>query len=347
MINTDNVNFQFLASEIQTATSSFHSYLEDLYDKYQYDTEGELSIHIPELRLVKPELFGISVMTADGKEFQTGDWEEYFTIQSISKVFVYGLALEMHGREFVHKKVNIEPRGEVFNSITLDDKTNRPHNPMLNSGAIAVTDLIVGERSTGRIDLILEMFGRYTGRRHSVNVPVYLSEKKTGYRNRAIAYLMLNFGMISDHFEETLDLYFQQCSIMVNARDLAIMAATLANGGISPVTKKQAIKEEYVQDLMSMMFTCGMYDYSGEWTHKVGIPAKSGIGGGITAVVPRHLGIGTFSPRLDINGNSTRGMKVCKKMSTDFGLHMFNVAKPELTLSDWIEGDSSIDSWNE
>ena len=185
------------------------------------------------------------------------------------------------------------------------------------------------------------MFQSYTGRVHSVDASIYSSENKTGARNRAIAHLMLDFGLMNDNLDETLDLYFQQCSIKVNARDLAIMAATLANGGVSPITKKQAIREEFVKDLISMMFTCGMYDYSGEWTHQVGIPAKSGVGGGITAVVlrePLPMRIGTFSPQLDGKGNSTRGMNVCKKMSTDFGLHVFNVVKAKWNLRDCVEG---------
>ena len=189
------------------------------------------------------------------------------------------------------------------------------------------------------------MFKRYTGRELDINVPVFLSEKATGNRNKAIAYLMLNFGMISDRIEETLDLYFQQCSIMVNGRDLAMMAATLANGGVNPMTQERAIDEHYVQDVISVMLTCGMYDYSGEWTYKVGIPAKSGVGGGITAVVPHKLGIGVFSPPLDAKGNSCRGIQVCQDISRDFGLHIFNVAPSERDLNQWIEGDSSLDSW--
>lgn len=188
------------------------------------------------------------------------------------------------------------------------------------------------------------MFRRYTGRELDINVPVFLSEKATGDRNRAIAYLMRNFGMVSDRIEETLDLYFQQCSIMVNGHDLAVMAATLANGGVNPITGERAIDQRYVQDVISVMLTCGMYDYSGEWIYRVGMPAKSGVGGGITAVVPGKLGIGTFSPPLDEKGNSVRGIKVCEDLSKDFGLHLFNVAKPDQLLQDWIEG-GALDSW--
>jgi glutaminase len=149
--------------------------------------------------------------------------------------------------------------------------------------------------------------------------------------------------MVTERIEETLDLYFQQCAILVQARDLAMMAATLANGGVNPVTGERALDENYVQDVISVMLTCGMYDYSGEWTYRMGIPAKSGVGGGITAVVPGKLGIGTFSPPLDSKGNSVRGIKVCEDMARDFGLHLFNAAKPVHVLQEWLDG--SGDDW--
>lgn len=203
--------------------------------------------------------------------------------------------------------------------------------------------LIKGKNATEKFKRILEMFKRYTGRELDVNVPVFLSEKATGNRNRAIAYLMLNFGMVTDKIEETLDLYFQQCSILVNAKDLAMIGATLANGGVNPITQERAIDEHYVQDVISVMLTCGMYDYSGEWVYKVGLPAKSGVGGGITAICPGKLGIGTFSPLLDAKGNSIRGIKVCDSLSQDFGLHLFNMAQPDKDLTTYIKG--GYDDW--
>jgi glutaminase len=340
-----NNDLTSLTSSIQAVASPFRSYLTDLHEQYQSLRDGAVADYIPELALAAPEWFGICAITNKGQEFEVGDCDKLFTIQSISKAFVFGLALEDCGREYVNSKVSVEPTGEAFNAIVLDEKTNRPYNPMVNAGAIATTDLIRGNGATERLKRILDMFRRYTGRELDINVPVFLSEKSTGNRNRAIAYLMLNFGMISDRIEETLDLYFQQCSIMVNARDLGMMAATLANGGVNPVTQERALDERYVQDVISVMLTCGMYDYSGEWIYKVGIPAKSGVGGGITAVVPGKLGIGTFSPPLDAKGNSVRGIKVCENLARDFGLHLFNVAKPERDLSEWIEGNDLVDGW--
>ncbi|MEM1292862.1 MAG: glutaminase A [Cyanobacteria bacterium P01_H01_bin.162] len=337
-------DMQSLASSITAVTSPFRNYLHELHERYQVLNDGAVADYIPELTLAKPEWFGICVVTKAGQMFEIGDCEQLFTIQSISKAFVYGLALEDHGRDYVNSKVSVEPTGEAFNAIVLDEKTNRPYNPMVNAGAIATTDLVKGANSTERLKRMLAMFKRYTGRDHDINVPIFLSEKATGFRNRAMAYLMLNFGMVSDRVDETLDLYFQQCSIMVTAKDLAMLSATLANGGVNPVTGERALDERYVQDVISVMLTCGMYDGSGEWTYRVGMPAKSGVGGGITAVAPNTLGVGTFSPLLDAKGNSARGIKVCEALSHDFGLHLFNVAQPENDLAACIAGNDA-DNW--
>jgi glutaminase len=336
--------FSSLASSIQAVTSPFRQYLNDLHAKYLAAAEGTVADYIPELALADPNWFGICTVTTGGQVFEVGECDQPFTIQSISKAFVYGLALEDHGRDYVNSKVSVEPTGEAFNAIVLDEETNRPYNPMVNAGAIATTDLIKGDNATERLKRMLAMFKRYTGRDLDVNVPVFLSEKATGFRNRAMAYLMLNFGMVTERIDETLDLYFQQCSIMVNGKDLAMMAATLANGGVNPVTGERALDERYVQDVVSVMLTCGMYDYSGEWVYRVGMPAKSGVGGGITAVVPGQLGIGTFSPPLDAKGNSYRGIKVCEDLSRDFGLHLFNAAQAEHVLEEWLTG-SGADTW--
>ncbi|MGG6296226.1 glutaminase A [Leptolyngbya sp. AN02str] len=342
---TETNNLSSLANSIQTIASPFRTYLNELHERYRSEMGGEVADYIPELALADPHWFGICVATTDGRVFEVGDCDKLFTIQSISKAFVFGLALEDHGREYVNSKVSVEPTGEAFNAIVLDEETNRPYNPMVNAGAIATADLIKGANGTERLKRVLDMFQRYTGREHTVHMPVFLSEKATGNRNRAIAYLMLNFGMVSDRIEEMLDLYFQQCSILVTARDLAMMAATLANGGVNPVTGKRAIDQRYVQDVISVMLTCGMYDYSGEWIYRVGLPAKSGVGGGITAIAPEKLGIGTFSPPLDAKGNSVRGIQVCQALSQDFGLHLFNAASSDRVLEEWIVGNDAIDGW--
>jgi glutaminase len=337
--------FGFLATSINAVASPFRAYLNDLHNKYRGLKKGKVADYIPELALANPDCFGICVVNTDGKLFEVGDCQQSFTIQSISKAFVFGLALEDHGRRYVNSKVGMEPTGEAFNSIILDEATNRPYNPMVNSGAIATTDLIKGRNSSERLKRILEMFERYTGRSHDIDVPVFLSEKETGHRNKAMAFLMLNFGMMSNNIDETLDLYFQQCSMLVNAKDLAMMSATLANGGVNPVTGVRAIDERYIQDVISMMLSCGMYDASGEWAYRVGIPAKSGVAGGIAAVASGKLGVGIYSPPLDAKGNSARGIKVCEELSRDFGLHMFNNATPKFDLVSMMNSEGELSRW--
>ena len=303
-------------------------YLQSLHEKHKANRTGRVASYIPELERVEPDLFGISFATMDGYIYEAGDTSAEFTIQSVSKAFIYCLALEDHGREEVLRRIGVEPSGEAFNSIVFDEKNNRPFNPMVNSGAIASTALVKGSSHAERLERILEMFERFAGRRLGMVEAVYRSESATGHRNRAIAFLELNSGMIGGDVEEHLDLYFRQCSLLVNTVDLAIMGATLANGGINPLTGDRAVAAEHVRSVLSVMNTCGMYDYAGGWQFDVGLPAKSGVGGGIAAVLPGHLGIGVFSPRLDAVGNSERGVKVCEDISRNFRLHLFEDRGP-------------------
>jgi glutaminase len=306
------------------SASSLSEFMNDLYSKYKSLRTGAVADYIPELAKVNPDLFSICIVTVNGDVVQVGDFEHLFTIQSISKVFVHGLALEDHGRDYVLKRVGVEPTGDAFNSIILDEQSKRPYNPMVNAGAIATTGLIKGKGATERLNRLLEMFQRYVGKDVFVDISVFTSERSTGHRNRAMAYLMLNFGMIDGPIDESLDLYFQQCAVVVNCRDLAVMAAALANRGVNPLTKEQAVDSQYIKDILSVMYTCGMYNFAGEWAYKVGLPAKSGVSGGIIAVVPGQMGIGVFSPLLDARGNSIRGVKVCEELSQQFGLHLFD-----------------------
>jgi len=300
--------------------------LSELYDKYKSLMHGRLANYIPELAKADPNWFGICVVTVDGQVYEVGDYEQLFTIQSISKAFVYGLALEEHGRDYVLTKVGVEPTGDAFNSIIqLEESSKRPYNPMVNAGAIATTSLIKGSSPSERLNRLLGMFERYVGHNLFIDMPVFLSERTTGHRNRAMAHLMLNFGMIDEKIDEALDLYFQQCSVMVNCRDLATMAATLANCGINPVTQQRAVQGRYIRDILTVMYTCGMYNVAGQWAYKVGLPAKSGVSGGIIVVVPQKMGIAVFSPPLDSHGSSVRGMRVCEDLSERIGLHMFDL----------------------
>lgn len=309
------------------AQENLEAVLNDLHCKYKSLQDGAVAKYIPELAKVNPELFSICVVTVDGEAYQVGDDKQLFTIQSISKVFAYGLALEDHGRDYVLTRVGVEPTGDAFNAIILDEQSNRPLNPMVNAGAIATTSLIKGNGATERLNRMLNMFRRYIGHDVFVDISVFTSERSTGHRNRAMAHLMLNFGMIDPNIEESLDLYFQQCAVMVNCYDLAVMAATLANKGINPITKERAVNSSYIKDILSVMYTCGMYNFAGEWAYKIGIPAKSGVCGGIIAIVPNKMGIGVFSPRLDARGNSVRGVKVCEELSQQLGLHLFECSR--------------------
>ena len=307
--------------------SPLQAFLDDIHEKYSTLDEGRLASYIPELTKADPKAFGISVVTTDGKVFSSGNVAQTFTIQSISKVFAYGLALEDHGRDELLEKVGVEPTGDPFNSlIRLDEDSKRPFNPMINAGAIATTSLINGTDPTDKLNRLLAMFERYLGHEVVIDMPTFMSERSTGHRNRAMAHLMLNFDMIGRDIDAALDLYFQQCSVLVNCQDLATMAATLANQGKQPLTKKQALNADYAKDLLSVMYTCGMYNRAGEWAYRVGIPAKSGVSGGIIAVVPGKAGIATFSPLIDKNGNSIRGLHVFEDLSQKYGLHLFDLS---------------------
>lgn len=308
-------------------TTSFHRYLEQLLERFASLDEGTVADYIPELSKADPDWFGIAIVTVDGHVYQAGDTRQPFSIQSISKTFTYGIALEDQGEALVAARVNVEPSGEAFNSISLEPATGRPLNPMINAGAIVSTSLVDGEDGDAKLLRILEKFAKYAGRKLDVDEAIYLSEKTTGHRNRAIAHLLRNYNILNDDPEEALDAYFRQCSIMVNTRDLAVMGATLANDGVNPITGVRALDSDKVSSVLSVMATCGMYDYSGNWIHRVGMPAKSGVGGGIVAVLPGQLALAVFSPRLDAKGNSARGIAVCEALSSEFGLHMFRVTR--------------------
>jgi glutaminase len=295
-------------------------YLHRLLDEYREVEDGQVATYIPELGRADPNWFGICVVTADGHVYEVGDTDLEFTIQSISKPFVFGMALEDRGRDSVLQQVGVEPSGNPFNAIVVDDR-NRPFNPMVNAGAIVATGLIDATDGADRMERIVDAFSRHAGRRLQLDETVYRSESVTGDRNRAIAHLMRSFDKLRGDVDAVIDAYFRQCSLLVTCRDLATMAATLANRGTNPITGERALQPRYVENVLSVMSTCGMYDYAGEWVYRVGLPAKSGVSGGVVAVLPGQLGIGVFSPPLDARGNSARGIKVCQRLAADFDLH--------------------------
>jgi glutaminase len=270
------------------------------------------------------DTFGIAFETAVGEAHTMGDCDMPFALQSLSKVFVYGLALEDRGRDEVLRRVGVEPSGDAFNSIVFDERHHRPYNPMVNAGALVTTDLVSGKDADEKLERILRRLRSYTGNDSlAVDREIFEHEMRTADRNRATAYLMRSEGMLSGDVEAILALYLQQCSVKVTCRDLAVMAATLANGCVNPVTGERALPREHVRDVLSVMYTCGMYDAAGQWAYDVGVPAKSGVSGGILAVVPGKAGLGVFSPGLDDYGNSVRGVSVCREVSERLGLHVF------------------------
>jgi glutaminase len=301
--------------------SPIQSYLHALRARFVADTGGQVARYIPELANADPALFGIAIATVDGQVYESGDARAPFTIQSISKPLVYGVALEDRGAERVRRAIGVEPTGDAFNSISLEPGTGRPLNPMVNAGAIAVSSLVAGVSPAERLARVQGAISAYAGRPLAIDEAVFASERDTGHRNRAIGHLLRNADVLDDPVDDALELYFKQCSIAVDCRDLALIAATLANGGVNPATRQRAVASEHVGAILSVMTTCGMYDFAGEWVVRVGMPAKSGVGGGIIAVLPGQLGIGVFSPALDARGNSVRGVKVCEAISAELGLH--------------------------
>jgi glutaminase len=286
--------------------------------------ESGRGYHMPELAAAERDRFSICIVRTDGEVLQVGDHDLLFALQSISKVFVYGLALADHGRDYVLKHVGVEPSGDAFNSIVFDERNNRPYNPMVNAGALVTTDLVRGKDSVEKFERILGTLRRYAGNQSiEVDEDTFEAEMRTADRNRATAYLMRSNGMISGDVEGILALYLRQCSVQVTCQDLAAMAATLANGGVNPLTGERALPLRHVREVLSVMHTCGMYDAAGQWAFDIGVPAKSGVSGGILVAVPGKGGIGVFSPGLDSYGNSARGIGVCREISERLGLHVF------------------------
>lgn len=294
-----------------------------VHERYARVDEGVLADYIPELTRADPAHFGIVVVTADGQQYSVGDVSVPFTIQSVSKAFTYGMALDVHGAGAVEKKVDVEPSGEAFNSISLDPETGRPRNPMINAGAIAVTGLLPED---DRFERILTTFSHYAGRELRWDRDVYRSESATGHRNRAIANMLRAVEVLEGDVSEVVEDYFRQCSILVTCTDLASMAATLAAGGQHPTTRMRVLGPANVEKVLAVMGTCGMYDYSGTWMYEVGLPAKSGVGGGVVGVLPGQLGFAAYSPLLDPKGNSVRGVAALRDLSNVLDLHMLRAS---------------------
>lgn len=287
-----------------------------------YAQDGKVATYIPELKKGDPRLAGIALMTSQGL-YQAGDTEHTFTLQSISKVITLLLALEQRGRETVFAKVGSEPTGDSFNSIVkLETASEKPLNPMINAGAIAVCSLLPGSSVEERFRLITDFLQKILDRPITVDEAVYASEKETGHRNRALAYFLKDINGLEGEVEEVLDLYFRQCSILVDCNDLARIGMFLATKGITE-EGIPLISADTVRLATTFMVTCGMYNASGEFAIQVGIPAKSGVSGGILGVVPGRFGVATFGPALDQKGNSVVGVRMLRQLSQVLDLSIF------------------------
>jgi len=295
------------------------------WEKYRGLDEGKNADYIPALAKVDPKLFGIVLVTADGKVFQRGDVMAPFSIQSISKVFTLASVLETSGPKAVLEKIGVDATGQVFNSIVaIEQHRGREMNPFVNPGAIATTSLVEGRTGEEKWTRILAIHEAFAGRKLAIDEEVYRSEAATNERNQAIAKLMHAYGRLYFDPSTSTDVYTRQCSISVNTLDLAVMAATLASQGRNPVTGKQVISPDNVPRILAVMATAGLYDDSGIWLYEVGLPAKSGVGGGIIAVAPGRFGLAAFSPPLDIAGNSVRAQKAIRDIATALRANVFD-----------------------
>jgi glutaminase len=299
-------------------------YLQDVLDQCYGGDTGHVADYIPELAAADPDRLGVALATLDGPVHAAGDAGVRFTIQSVSKPFAYALALRDRGLDDVLERVGVEPSGDAFNEVSLEPETGRPRNPMINVGAI-VTHSLVGDPALGedeRVATVIDGLSAFAGRPLDVDEAVYASELGTAHRNLALAHMVRSHDVVHRDPVSLVRGYTRQCSVLVDVRDLAVMAATLANGGVNPITGETVVPPWVARQVLSVMATCGMYDAAGDWFTSIGIPAKSGVSGAIIGALPGEVGIGVLSPRLDRFGNSVRGVRICERLSRDMGLHL-------------------------
>lgn len=294
------------------------------YERFRTNTEGQNSQVYPALAQVAPELFGVCVVGTDGHVFAVGDAEHEFTIMSVSKPFIFALVCELLGQKTLRDKIGVNATGLAFNSLAaIEQGAAGRTNPMVNAGAIATTSLVPGDTLAAKWEFIHSGLSRFAGRTLPLNEEVYASATATNFRNQSIARLLQSFGAIYMDPAEAVDLYTRQCSLNVSAKDLAVMGATLADGGVNPLTKERVVDAEVCHYALAVMATAGLYETSGDWLYEIGLPGKSGIGGGIVTVSPGKGGLGTFAPPLDAAGNSVKGQLVAKYLSQQLGMDLF------------------------
>jgi glutaminase len=318
----------FLYSQ-DLSKANIEKVLKEAYDKFKDVKEGANADYIKELATVDPKIFGIALVTTDGQIYTEGDIKSMVSIQSVSKVFTMAKVIEEKGHQAVQDMIGVDATGEVFNSIcAVERMRGKEINPLVNPGAIASTSMIEGADSSAKWKSILQVHSEFAGRQLSLNMPVYISEAGDNLRNQAIAHLLLAYGRMYFDPVQATDIYTKQCAINVSAKDAGIMAGTLANGGVNPVTKKKVVTPETVMYTLPVMATAGLYDDSGIWLYNAGVPAKSGVGGCLIAVVPGKFGIGVISPPLDKAGNSVKGQMVIKYVIQQLGVDPYLI-KPK------------------
>lgn len=309
-VNTNNINEQTL---------------EQVYKQFKSLKTGKNADYIPELAKVNPNYFAIAIATTDGKVISIGDADVPFAIESISKPFVYALALQDNGNELLMKNINLNATGHSFNSVmAIEEPANHLQNPLVNAGAIQMTNYIKGSSSGDKWQRTLNYFQNLSDGKPYLGEAVYNSEMATNEHNQGIAYLLKSYNTLPGNPQDAVDRYTKACSIMITAKQLALMGATFANGGVNPLSHKAIISPNFVRDALSEMVVNGLYENSGTWWSQVGIPAKSGVGGGIIAIIPHKMAIVVFSPPLDSAGNSVRGQAVIQELSRMWKLHLLN-----------------------
>lgn len=311
-------------SHAQSNSIEISKELSTVYEKYKHEKEGKNPDYIPELAKVNPNYFGIVIATVDGKIEATGDSNVPFAIESVVKPFLYALALKENG-SVVNEKIGLNGAGYEFNSVlSIEKKSDHRQNAMTNTGAIQSSSYIQEKNLSEKWDKTLNFVRKLSDGKPFLGEAVYRSESNTNLRNKAITNLLTSYGMIQSNGEEALDLYTRACSIMVTAKQLAMMGATLENGGIHPKTKEKLLAPEQIRDILSQMTINGFYEDSGQWWTEVGLPSKSGVGGGILSIIPGKMAIVTFAPPLDKTGNSVKGQKAIKALSQHWNLHLLS-----------------------
>jgi len=301
----------------------------EAHARFKSDKEGKNSQVYPALAKVPSKLFGVCVVGTNGNVHKVGDADYEFTIMSVSKPFLFALVCQAVGVEAARQKIGVNATGRAFNSLEgIERNPDGRTNPMVNSGAIATTSLVPGANLKAKWKFIHDGLSRFAGRKLPLNEEVYVSASETNFRNQSIARMLQGYGRIYMNPAEAVDLYTKQCALNVSARDLAVMGATLADGGVNPITKERVVDAAVCHYALAVMTTAGLYETSGDWLFDIGLPGKSGIGGGIVTVSPGKGGLGTFAPPLDSAGNSVKGQLVAKFLSQELGMDLF-VSQPE------------------